>query len=302
MSLAFCDIAKAYDSVDRELLYCKLDAVGFGGKVKSLIQSMYYNDCVQVRLGNGLSAPLWFTKGVKQGCVLSPLLFALYLSGLGRVLHSMKEGVNFSGVAVSALLFADDLVLISRTRIRGMNKLLRTVHKFCTDMRMKLLVEKTVILSSGPVGGRWVVSGDEPSLEASLIAKYLGVDLSIRGRNLVKPPEARMISTARAYAHTIMGCTRTGLDRSATAQRLWECCAIPAILYAVEAMVVSKATVAELEKIQSSIARFILQVPRSTSKVIGYTDAGLMPIEHRIVARSLGYLQALTNRKKGPHS
>ena len=302
VSLAFCDIAKAYDSVDRELLYCKLDAVGFGGKVKSLIQSMYYNDCVQVRLGNGLSAPLWFTKGVKQGCVLSPLLFALYLSGLGRVLHSMKEGVNFSGVAVSALLFADDLVLISRTRIRGMNKLLRTVHKFCTDMRMKLLVEKTVILSSGPVGGRWVVSGDEPSLEASLIAKYLGVDLSIRGRNLVKAREARMISTARAYAHTIMGCTRTGLDRSATAQRLWECCAIPAILYAVEAMVVSKATVAELEKIQSSIARFILQVPRSTSKVIGYTDAGLMPIEHRIVARSLGYLQALTNRKKGPHS
>ena len=300
MSLAFCDIAKAYDSVDRELLYCKLDAVGFGGKVKSLIQSMYYNDCVQVRLGNGLSAPLWFTKGVKQGCVLSPLLFALYLSGLGRVLHSMKEGVNFSGVVVSALLFADDLVLISRTRIRGMNKLLRTVHKFCTDMRMKLLVEKTVILSSGPVGCRWVVSGDEPSLEASLIAKYLGVDLSIRGRNLVKAREARMISTARAYAHTIMGCTRTGLDRSATAQRLWECCAIPAILYAVEAMVVSKATVAELEKIQSSIARFILQVPRSTSKVIGYTDAGLMPIEHRIVARSLGYLQALTNRKKDP--
>ena len=69
------------------------------------------------------------------------------------------------------------------------------------------------------------------------------------------------------------------MDRSATAQR--ECCAIPAILYAVEAMVVSKATVAELEKIQSSTARFILQVLRSTFKVIGYTDAGLMPIEHR---------------------
>ena len=48
-------------------------------------------------------------------------------------------------------------------------------------MRMKLAVEKTVILSSGSVGGRWVVSGDKPSLEVSLIAKYLGVDLSIKG-------------------------------------------------------------------------------------------------------------------------
>ena len=92
MSLAFCDIAKAYDSVDRELLYCKLDAVGFGGRVKSLIQSMYYNDCVHVRLGNGLSTLLWFTRGVKQGCVLSPLLFALYVSGLGKVLSHFIFG------------------------------------------------------------------------------------------------------------------------------------------------------------------------------------------------------------------
>ena len=61
VSLAFCDIAKAYDSVDRELMYCKLDAVGFGGRVKSLIQSMYYNDCVRVRLGNGLLSLLLFT-------------------------------------------------------------------------------------------------------------------------------------------------------------------------------------------------------------------------------------------------
>ena len=214
---------------------------------------MYYNDCVRVRLGKGLSSSLWFTKGVKQGCVLSPLLFALYVSGLGKVLHASKE-VNFSGVVVSALLFAYGLVLISWTRIRGMNKLLRTVHRFCADMRMKLAVEKTVILSSGPVGGRWVVSGDEPSLEASLVAKYLGVDLSIKGCNLVKALEARMISTAQAYAHTIMGCTRTGLDRSATAQRLWEGCAIPAVLYAMKAMVVSKSTVVELEKIQASVA------------------------------------------------
>jgi len=67
--------------VNRELLYTKLDTIGFGGKVKSLIQSMYYNDSVRVRIKGGLTAPLWVTKGVKQGCGLSPLLFSLYMAG-----------------------------------------------------------------------------------------------------------------------------------------------------------------------------------------------------------------------------
>jgi len=43
--------------------------------------------------------------------------------------------------------------------------------------------------------------------------------------------------------------------------------------YAIEAMVVSKATIVELEKIQASVARFILQVPRSSCEVVEFTDA-----------------------------
>jgi len=70
ISLAFCDIAKAYDTVCRELLNTKLRNIGFGGKVVSLIRSMYYNDCVRVNLAQGLSDPIYFTQGVKQGCSL----------------------------------------------------------------------------------------------------------------------------------------------------------------------------------------------------------------------------------------
>ena len=72
ISIAFCDIAKAYVSVCRELLYTKLRFIGFGGRVVSLIRSMYYNDSIRVSLTHGLSAPLYFTQGVKQGCSLSP--------------------------------------------------------------------------------------------------------------------------------------------------------------------------------------------------------------------------------------
>ena len=105
-------------------------SLGFGGRVKALIQSIYYNDCVRVRIAGSLPAPLWFTKGVKQGCVLSPLLFTLYISGLGTVLQAMKEGVKFDGQILSALFFADNLVLISRTKPRDMERMLKCMNSF----------------------------------------------------------------------------------------------------------------------------------------------------------------------------
>ena len=103
MSIAFCNIAKAYDSVNRELFYNKLNTIRFGGKVKYLIQSMYFNDSVRVRIKGCLTVPLWFTKDVKQGCDLSPLLFSLLMTGLGVKLHAIKEGINFNGQVIFAL-------------------------------------------------------------------------------------------------------------------------------------------------------------------------------------------------------
>ena len=296
-TISFCDIAKAYDSVDRELLYLKLDSLGFGGRVKALIQSMYYNDCVQVRIRGGLSAPLWFTKGVKQGCVLSPLLFALYISSLGNFLHSLQEGVNFDGLVVSALFFADDLVLISPTRRRGMERMFRAVQRFCAGMHMRLAVSKTIILTNGPEDSSWLVSEDEPELEALLVGKYLGVDIQVKGRNLVK---ARMLAVARSYAHTIIGLTRSGLNRALIAIKLWECCAVPAILYGAKAMTVTAATLAGLERIQGQVARFILQLPSSASGVAGFLDAGLKPMCERIKERLGLYVWSIVNKRRDP--
>ena len=109
ISIAFCDLAKAYDSICRELLYVKLSRIGFGGRVLSLIQSMYCSDNIQLTLPIRFSAPIWFKKGVKQGCSLSLMLFALYVSGLGDALHSSKVGFQMGEVVLTAIFFADDI-------------------------------------------------------------------------------------------------------------------------------------------------------------------------------------------------
>ena len=131
ISLAFCDIAKAYDTVCRELLYTKLRKIGFGGKVVALIRSMNYIDCVRVNFAQRLSDPIYFTQGVKQGSSLSPMLFALYIASLGASLQETNLGIEFGYTTLTALFFADDLLLLSSTPKGGMNKLLNIVTEFC---------------------------------------------------------------------------------------------------------------------------------------------------------------------------
>ena len=103
------------------------------------------------------------------------------------------------------------------------------------------------------MGQVWKVEPGTPDLEATLAGKYLGVDIQVKGRNLVKPREERMLQIAKKYASTIMGVTRAGLDRALVAHTLWERCAIPAVLYAVEAMLVSDGVVDKLDSIQHQV-------------------------------------------------
>ena len=125
------------------------------------------------------------------------------------------------------------------------------------------------------------------------MAKYLGVTIQIKGLNMIKEREVQMILSARKFAHTIMGYSRVGQDKCQVAYTLWERCAIPAILYAVEAMVVSKATVKELDRIQHMVVRFILQLPRSAAMAVGYLDGGMKPMQSRIQESMLICVESL---------
>ena len=79
---AFIEVTKAYDSINRELLFRKISGVGITGRVHKAITSLYDNVKCCVRL-NGLKTDYFEVKcGLKQGCTLSTLLFNLYVNDL----------------------------------------------------------------------------------------------------------------------------------------------------------------------------------------------------------------------------
>ena len=82
--LAFIDLSKAYDSVDRTILWAQMEKLGFGGKFLQSLKSMYTGDSITTVV-NGLSSrEVYLRRGLRQGCSLSPLLFNLYISSIGE--------------------------------------------------------------------------------------------------------------------------------------------------------------------------------------------------------------------------
>ena len=65
----------------------------------------------EIKVGGYLSEPFDVTSGLRQGCVLSPLLFSLYINGAVEKLRAAKVGIMCREELVPALLFADDMVI-----------------------------------------------------------------------------------------------------------------------------------------------------------------------------------------------
>ena len=112
--LSFIDISKAYDSVNRGILWEKLAYLGIRGEYLSSLKALYTDDCIDCEVNGLTTKPIYLRRGLRQGCALSPLLFALYISGVGNDITLSELGFRIGNIVVSGLLFADDIVIISR--------------------------------------------------------------------------------------------------------------------------------------------------------------------------------------------
>jgi hypothetical protein len=130
---AFVDFSKAFDTIPRELLWRNMQEIGLHGEMLNALQAMYRDVRCRVRTPQELMDSFESTWGVKQGCPLSPLLFSLYVDPLEEELLTEDttadeidgDFLSLAGVAVPCLPFADDLVLLSSTRV-GLQAMLGT--------------------------------------------------------------------------------------------------------------------------------------------------------------------------------
>lgn len=140
------------------------------GELISVIQKMYEHTAYRVG-DNTFQSHM----EVKQGCPLSPLLFALYIADLHKVLErNQSGGVVFISAKVHCLAFADDLVLLAGSAAE-MKYMIKALHRFARERMLAINTEK----SKNMVFGTWLL--EDKKYEEARVLKYLGVTLQRNG-------------------------------------------------------------------------------------------------------------------------
>ena len=193
------DLEKAFDCVDRPLLWAALQRAGIEGRMLATLQALYADVPVCVKTAEGMSGTFQSTIGVKQGCPLSPLLFGIFLDDFERhVQHAVPATLAslplLCGRPVPPMLFADDMLLIS-TSVAGLNAQLVALQTYCDAKRLTVNAAKTQVMIMRPGGG----GGGPATAEQFFYAgKQLEVVKSIKYLGLTFPQLSK--------AHGFAGC------------------------------------------------------------------------------------------------
>ena len=102
--VSFIDMRKAFDTVPRNMLWYKLIKTGIHRKFLSALQSLYDNVKCAVKVNDCLTPWLKVDTGVKQGCLLSPSLFAIYINDLTERINPLGCGIQIDDIQLSILL------------------------------------------------------------------------------------------------------------------------------------------------------------------------------------------------------
>ena len=177
---SFIDISKAYDRVNHAKLFQKMRDRSIPVHLVKFIAYWYVTQEIVIRWGSILTSPFKISNSIRQGGLLSPFLFNLYLDSLSSNLNKSKVGCVVGSVLVNHIAYADDMVLLAPS-VRALQMLLQVCDQYAVPHDIIYNTDKTFCMVFWPkkYGYKCIPSFKLQNAVLSIVTdfKYLGVVL-----------------------------------------------------------------------------------------------------------------------------
>ena len=294
VNLCFIDVSKAFDKVDHCTLFLKLMKRRVPRVYISVLQNWYGNVEVCVKWDCALSHTFKVISGVRQGGILSPVLFLVYINDM--LVKLGKLGCSIGRHPIGALMYADDLVLLSPS-LHELQTMLNVCESELSLLDLKLNASKLECLRIGrrcmkPNFTLTSLSGEIPWVSES---RYLGIWI-MSGRKFA----CNLVHAKTKFyrsSNAILG--KLGKQRNpGVALQLISTIAMPALSFGIEALWLNKS---QRQSIDHPWNRTFMKLYSTFDKNIVQKCqffGGFLPTSLRIDLKCCEFLRKLSNTKK----
>jgi hypothetical protein len=178
VNLCALDVSKAFDKVNHCALFLKLMDRKISRNLICLLYNWYSKIFAIVRWNSCLSQMVKISTGVRQGGILSPYFFAILVDDLLIKLNASSLGCRFRGLIFNAIMYADDLLLMSIS-ITELQTLVNICVKEFSSIGLSINIKKSICMRIGPrfkLPVSKICVANQP-LEWSNEIKFLGVSI-----------------------------------------------------------------------------------------------------------------------------
>ena len=283
----FYDLASAFDTVEYPVLLHHLDKAGIKAKLWHLMKH-WYSNISHVRISGSTSGEIPISRGVRQGSVLSPVLFLLVMDPVLLELKSKKCGLNVCGLYLGTFSHADDIRTLSNN-VTDCKTQISDVKKFADSRGLVLNFNKCEA----------IVSPSQQSASSSIISEGVSIPLVDTARCLdawwtpslscSKWIEINIKKARRAFFARGQGVFLGSLN-PLSSRSIVESCVMPVLLHGAESWILNESLLQKLESFQAELVKRILRSSKFSSNKAVKLALKWPSIRARVLCIKLAFL------------
>lgn len=186
LHVCFIDLEKAFDRIKREDVWNILQERGINIGMIEMLRAMYRNNQNVVRIQNEESKIFQTKTGLKQGCVLSPLLFSVVMDKAVKEAKVNMKKFNIGNwkmekVEMSELLFADDMAIVANSA-KDLQQNINAMNESLKRINMKININKTKSMIISTQHQTHEIHLEEKIIEQVKCYNYLGTTIEDTGK------------------------------------------------------------------------------------------------------------------------
>lgn len=271
----FIDFKKAFDRVWHKGLWKIMELFNIDNHIIQVIAALYDNSESAVLIDNMYGEFFRTTVGVRQGCLLSPILFNIFLEFMMlEALEGHQPTITVGGRAISNLRFADDIDLIagSEEELQDLTERLNRTSK-AYGMEISTQKSKILVCSNNPMPDTHIEI-DHQSLEEVTSFTYLG-SIITNGTSTTTEVKSRLARCTSANCRLKPLWANRNITLK-TKLKLYNTLIVPILLYGCETWVLTKANERKLTAFQFKAYRMILGIHWSEHRTNEYVKTRIM--------------------------